>query len=192
MWSAFSRQSITEFKGVCDAPTRIDALLRLPSPKGFCTNGSRVGRLRSREHPGREKVVKFSSGCWSCLVCSVRLRLEYGRHSAGKLRDAEGVVFEKPSDPKEWTRDRQRLLRLRAEWVGVGCAGFPGVILGCHPAPFGTGFPDRASAVERPGRALRDLVPTRPVLGERAGEEPTGSVARTTTRCGGGIGEGLH
>jgi hypothetical protein len=146
------------------AEDRIEELLRLPSVNGWC-GGGRTAHLESIADPKRQRFARFSCGSWTCRVCSARKRTSAGRHYAMMLLLANGVLFERRYRSKEWDALRQGFQRSKhgpVSWVKIGCAGQPGIIIGCRPvANDWTVFSDREQAVMRLGEVLRDLVPLR-------------------------------
>jgi hypothetical protein len=153
------------------AQDEVRRLLDLPPVAGFCTHGSPAVHLRGLRRPDSRAVMRFSCKSWACRVCSARKLEEAGVHFGIKLLLAEGVLFEKATDPEEWRSHKRRLQRLGASWVRVGSVGQAGVILGCHPAPMGRALSDRALAVKRLGEALRALRP----LWSKVRSRPIGS-----------------
>ncbi len=146
------------------AEDRINELLRLPAPRGWCTHGS-TAHLESVANARIQRFARFSCNSWGCRVCSARKRLSAGRHYAMRLLLANGVLFERSYHPEEWDALRkgfQRSKRGSVSWVRIGCAGRPGIIIGCRPVPDGwTVFSDREQAVRRLGDVLREMVPVR-------------------------------
>lgn len=144
------------------AINRIDELLGLPGPQGFCqgfTSATIAGSLQYRRNSAKKMIARFSCKSWRCRICSARKRLELGRHFATKLLLSGGDLFEEDSDPDRWKSDSQRLRRLGASWVRVAISEETGTVLGSLPKRTGTPFSDPEQAIRRLGQVLSRMVP---------------------------------